>query len=151
MALATAPISRQRGREPLPALKRPDGPSESVASDEAFWRRVAAHYRVSNRITNLEGGYWGIMAVPVLAEYVRHMERVNVENSFYARRDYLVDLETARARVATALGVEVDEIAFTRGATEALQCLIGGYNRLKPGDTVVQVQDMVYTIGSGHR
>ncbi|HSL71240.1 MAG TPA: aminotransferase class V-fold PLP-dependent enzyme, partial [Longimicrobiales bacterium] len=29
------------------------------------------------------------------------------------------------------------EIAFTRGATEALQCLIGGYNRLKPGDAVM--------------
>jgi hypothetical protein len=54
------------------------------------------------------------MAVPVLAEYVRHMERVNVENSFYARRDYLVDLETARGRVAAALGVEVDEIAGPR-------------------------------------
>jgi len=105
--------------------------------DEAFWRRVAAHYRVSNRITNLEAGYWGIMAAPVLAEYVRHIERVNVESSFYARRDYLADLESARARVAAALGVEVDEIAFTRGATEALQCLIGGYNRLKPGDAVM--------------
>jgi isopenicillin-N epimerase len=137
MALAAVPISRQRAHQPLPALARPDGPPESVASDEAFWRRVAAHYRVSNRIRNLEGGYWGIMAVPVLAEYVRHIERVNVENSFYARGDYLAELETARARVAAALGVEVDEIAFTRGATEALQCLIGGYNRLKPGDTVV--------------
>jgi isopenicillin-N epimerase len=137
VALAAVPISRQHAHEPLPALARPDGPSESVASDEAFWRRVAAYYRVSNRIRNLEGGYWGIMAVPVLADYVRQMERVNVENSFYARRDYLTDLETARARVATALGVEVDEIAFTRGATEALQCLIGGYNRLKPGDTVM--------------
>ena len=31
----------------------------------------------------------------------------------------------------------VEEIAFTRGATEALQILIGGYNRLKPGDTVI--------------
>jgi isopenicillin-N epimerase len=136
VALA-APTSRQRAHEPLPALAGPDSPPEVVALDEAFWRRVAAHYRVSNRITNLEAGYWGIMAAPVLAEYVRHIERVNVESSFYARRDYLADLESARARVAAALGVEVDEIAFTRGATEALQCLIGGYNRLKPGDAVM--------------
>jgi hypothetical protein len=62
---------------------------------------------------------------------------VNVASSFYARGDYLVDLQTARMRVAAALGVEVDEIAFTRGATEALQSLIGGYNRLRAGDTVL--------------
>ncbi len=136
VALA-APTSTQRAYEPLPALARPEGPPEIVASDEAFWRRVAAHYRVSDRITNLEAGYWGIMAVPVLAEYVRHVESVNVASSFYARGDYLVDLQTARTRVAAALGVEVDEIAFTRGATEALQSLIGGYNRLRAGDTVL--------------
>jgi selenocysteine lyase/cysteine desulfurase len=31
----------------------------------------------------------------------------------------------------------VDEIAFTRGATEALMTLIGGFNRLRPGDAVL--------------
>jgi len=30
----------------------------------------------------------------------------------------------------------VNEIAITRGATEALQVMIGGYNKLKPGDAV---------------
>ncbi len=42
-----------------------------------------------------------------------------------------------RARVASELGVAVEEIALTRGATEALQALIGGYNRLRPGDAVL--------------
>jgi selenocysteine lyase/cysteine desulfurase len=78
-----------------------------------------------------------MMAVPVLAEYVRHVERVNLENSFYARGAYTADLLAARTRVAAALGADVNEIAFTRGATEALQCLIGSYNRLKPGDAVM--------------
>ena len=123
-----------RARESLPALARPDRPPETVASVESFWRRVAAHYRVTHDITNLEGGYWGIMAIPVFADYVRHIERVNTESSFYARRDCVTDLERARERVAAALGVDVDEIAFTRGATEALQCLIGGFNRLQPGE-----------------
>lgn len=35
------------------------------------------------------------------------------------------------------LRVEPDEIAFTRSATESLYALIGGYNRLKPGDAVL--------------
>jgi isopenicillin-N epimerase len=42
-----------------------------------------------------------------------------------------------RQHVAAALGADLSEIALTRGATEALQCLIGGYNRLKPGDAVM--------------
>jgi selenocysteine lyase/cysteine desulfurase len=47
------------------------------------------------------------------------------------------EYEAARARAAQALGVERDEIVFTRGATEALLALIGGYNRLRPGDVVL--------------
>jgi len=122
---------------PLPALTRPDASPEVVAADEAYWRRVAAHYRVTNRLTNLEAGYWGMMAIPVLTEYFRQVERVNLESSFYARGGYIADAEAVRARVAGALGVELGEIALTRGATEALQCLIGGYNRLKPGEAVI--------------
>lgn len=135
-ALAT-PLAGQNITEAPPRLARPDGLPNLLARDEAYWRRVAAHYRVSDRVTNLEAGYWGMMAVPVLAEYVRQIERVNLENSFYARGAYTADLLAARTRVAAALGVDVTEIALTRGATEALQCLIGGYNRLKPGDAVM--------------
>jgi selenocysteine lyase/cysteine desulfurase len=39
--------------------------------------------------------------------------------------------------VAQLVGARPGEIAFTRGATEALQCLIAQYNRLRPGDTVL--------------
>lgn len=121
----------------MPPLDRPDGPPDLVSRDEAYWRRVAARYRVSDRVTNLEAGYWGVMAIPVLAEYVRQIERVNLENSFYARGSYTADLLAVRTRVAAALGADVAEIALTRGATEALQCLIGGYSRLEPGDAVM--------------
>jgi selenocysteine lyase/cysteine desulfurase len=65
------------------------------------------------------------------------VDRVNRDNSFYARTSYGADLAAVRGRVAAFLGVGVDEIAFTRSATESLQCLIGGYNRLKPGDAVL--------------
>jgi isopenicillin-N epimerase len=132
-----APPSAPGADTPLPALARPDAPPQVVASDEAYWGRVAAHYRLTDRVTNLEAGYWGMMATPVLAEYFRQVEHVNLESSFYARGAYLADFEAIRARVAAALGVELAEIALTRGATEALQCLIGGYNRLRPGDAVI--------------
>ena len=130
-------------QDPLPPLDRPAGPPATVARDEAYWRRVAAYYRVSNRYTNLEAGYFGMMASPVLAAYHRHVDRVNLESSYYARRGYDADLEASRARVAAFLGAAPAEIAFTRGATEALQCLIAQYNRLRPGD-VVMYSDLDY-------
>ena len=52
-------------------------------------------------------------------------------------RAHLHRPDRVRRRVATFLGVDTDEIAFTRSATESLQCLIAGYNRLKPGDGVL--------------
>jgi selenocysteine lyase/cysteine desulfurase len=136
-AALTAPI-RAAGQAPAaPLPSQPEVSPERAARDEAHWRRVAAFYQVTDRVTNLEAGYWGMMASPVLDEYVRHVERVNRENSFYARNDYASDLSSARERVASALGAGVDEVAFTRGATEALQCLIRNYNRLTSGDAVM--------------
>lgn len=134
--LAAPPIGAATD-EPIPALGRPEGTPGAVAKDEAYWSRVAARYRVSPRITNLEAGYWGMMAAPVLADFARNVERVNLESSYYAREVFPADFEAVRMRVAAFLWTGIDEIALTRGATEALQCLIGGYNKLKPGDTVL--------------
>jgi len=112
--------------------------SGSIAPDnEAYWSRIAAQYDVTDDVTNLENAYWGLMARPVLEAYIRNTERVNRENSFYARRKYNADMVPIHARVAALLGASTDEIVLTRGATEALQSLIGGYRGLKPGDAVM--------------
>lgn len=122
---------------PLEPLTPPAGIPAESARDEAYWKRVAAQYRVLDGTTNLEAGYFGMMAAPVLAAYHRHIDRVNRASSYFARREYAPFLSTARERVANALGAQAGEIAFSRNATEALQALIGQYNRVKPGDTVL--------------
>ncbi|MBT9445641.1 MAG: aminotransferase class V-fold PLP-dependent enzyme [Hyphomonadaceae bacterium] len=94
-------------------------------------------YDVTDEVIQLENGNWGMMARPVQTAYEHHLRVVNRRGSFYGRREYPADFEVVRARVARSLGVAVEEIALTRGATEALQCLIGGYNRLRPGDAVL--------------
>ncbi|MFC3379164.1 aminotransferase class V-fold PLP-dependent enzyme [Rugamonas sp. CCM 8940] len=109
----------------------------ALASDRRYWSDVAALYDVTDRVVQLENGYWGAMARPVLQNYQALTATVNRDSSWYARRDYPAEFEAARAGAAGALGVEVDEIVLTRGATEALQALIGGYNRLAPGDVVL--------------
>ena len=121
--------------EPLPPP--PAGTPEQVAQDEAYWRKVAEQYQVLDGATNLEAGFFGMMAAPVLAAYHRHIDRVNLASSYFARREYVPFVRTARERVAQALGAQPTEIAFSRGATEALQVLIGQYNRVKAGDTVL--------------
>lgn len=102
-----------------------------------FWRRVARFYDLPSGVIQLENGNFGVMARPVRAAYAAHIDRVNRDGSFYTRRGYEDDLAAVRARAAQALGVDADEIVFTRGATEALQALIGGYARLRPGDGVL--------------
>lgn len=106
-------------------------------TDEDYWAAVAAQYDLTDEVIQLENGNWGVMARPVLEAYSRYGAMVNRRNSFYARREYGPEFARIRRRVAEDLGVEPDEIVLTRGATEALQSLIGGYNRLKPGDAVL--------------
>ena len=130
-ALAAAPAAQLT---PKPAGATP----ETLARDEAYWARVRSFYGVTDAITNLENGYWGIMARPVLAAYQAHTARINRDNTAYARRrEYGADMGAIMARLAAHLGVARDELLLTRGASEALQNLIGGYNRLRPGDAVL--------------
>ena len=110
---------------------------DEVARDEEYWRGVAGQFQLPTGITNLENGFWGVMARPVFDAYQAHLARVNTDGVYYIRTSYTQHLEAARARVAAALGAHVEEIAFTRGATESMQALIGGYNRIKPGDAVL--------------
>ena len=118
-------------------LPKVTGSPDQIAADESFWRQVSAHYPVDPTITNLENGYWGVMPEHLLAEYEAHTEAVNRANATYARKQFYVDYRGYRQRAADELGVRVEEIMFTRGATEALQNLIANYNLLRPGDEVM--------------
>lgn len=115
----------------------PVGTPEQVAQDEVYWRKIAAQYLVTDRTTNLEAGFFGMMPTPVLTAYHRNIDRVNRESSFFAREAFPAVSRDARARTASALGVAAGEIAFARNATEALQTLIGQYNRVQQGDTLM--------------
>lgn len=135
-------VERETG-SPLPPLDRPLGSPAAVARDEAYWSRVSAYYRVPAEYTNLEAGYFGMMAAPVLAEYHRQIDRVNYESSWFARGAWNEAAEDVTHRLASFLGAEAGEVVLTRNATEALQRLIVQYNGLRPGD-VVMYADLDY-------
>ncbi len=137
LVAGTASVVSAGAGASVPPILKPAGSADSVATDEKFWHAVAQNYDVTNDVTNLENGYWGIMATPVLQEYQRLTAWVNRENTHFARWDLGKTYVGLREQVAGFLNVGADEIALTRGATEALQALIGGYNKLSPGDTVL--------------
>jgi|TARA_R110002096_G_scaffold435927_1_gene664264 selenocysteine lyase/cysteine desulfurase len=107
------------------------------ADDENFWAIIRNQYDVTSDVTNLEAGYWGIMSIPVTQDYIKNTHYVNQNSSYYARRLYRKDYNKIVARIAKKLGVGADEIVLTRNATESLQSLINGYNKLQEGDTVI--------------
>lgn len=136
-AIAAASAATVKASAAAETAALPTLDAAAVATDSTYWAAVQDLYDVDRSIANLENGYWGIMARPVLEAYVENTKRVNRQNSFYARSAFGGDFENVRSRVAAAVGAQPEEIAITRGATEALQILITGYNKLQPGDTVL--------------
>ena len=112
-------------------------PVAAAPHNEDYWEKIAREYDVTREVIQLEHGNWGMMARPVLDAYRAHVERVNRDTSYYARRTMVPDLQAAQAALAGFMGVSVEEIALTRNATEAMKALILQYNRLKPGDAVL--------------
>ncbi len=145
-AILSLPLSLPLSVAPAGALASNPSPQfpvrpllgpESLAADADYWQSVADLYDITDEVAMLDNGYWGSMARPVAEAYERHTLEVNRGNAYYGRVQFPAEYEAARARAAQALGVERDEIVFTRGATEALLALIGGYNKLRPGDVVL--------------
>ncbi|GAA0539640.1 selenocysteine lyase/cysteine desulfurase [Rhizomicrobium palustre] len=101
------------------------------------WEKIIAQYDVARDFIQLENGNFGTMARPVFEAYRGHLDHINRYGSYYARRQAGPDLMAVRAKAASVLGVSPTEIVFTRGATESLQTLIAGYDRLKPNDGVL--------------
>lgn len=134
---AGAAVATTQARAASAMPTAPEVAPQDLATNETYWSAIAAQYSVTPAITNIENGYWGIMAAPVMHAYRAHTERVNAENTYYARGAYAEDIAKIYQRLAAFLGVAPDELLLTRGASEALQILIGGYNKLKPGDAVL--------------
>lgn len=121
----------------LPKLSELSKPPAEIAKDENYWRQVRQLYSVTDDVINLENGYWGIMSDPVLKAYQANTQMINRNNTSYARRQWGQQYNELHKTVAEFLNLDPQEIVLTRGATEALQALIGGYNQLKPGDKVL--------------
>jgi isopenicillin-N epimerase len=111
--------------------------SSLAPDDEAGWARIAAQYPVTKSVIQLENGYWGSMATPVRDAHRAILERLNRDNSWYARRAMVADQRVVLARAAEAMGVQPGEIGLCRNAAEGLSALISQFRNVGPGDAIL--------------
>jgi selenocysteine lyase/cysteine desulfurase len=117
-------------------LRRYPGTPNDVASDEDFWFEVGRAFTVDRTLINLNNG--GVSPSPgwVQEAMKRHLDYSNLAPTYTMWSILEPQREGVRARVAREWGVDTEEIAFTRNASESLQTMQLGID-LQPGDEVL--------------
>ena len=107
-----------------------------VADDEEFWFQVQRAFTVDRTLVNLNNG--GVSPAPALVQDAmkRHLDFSNLAPTYTMWQILEPQREGVRERVARQWGVDPEEIAFTRNASESLQILQFGHD-LERGDEVL--------------
>jgi len=113
----------------------PGSPAE-IATDEEFWFEIQKAFTTDRSLVNLNNG--GVSPSP--AHVLEAMKRdLDFANQFPVYNGWQIlepQREGVRARLGRHWGVDTEEIAITRNASEGLQILQMGYD-LERGDEVV--------------
>jgi selenocysteine lyase/cysteine desulfurase len=110
---------------------------EQLASDEDFWYYIQQSYTTSSTgIINLNNGGVAPSPKPVAEAMKRNFDFSNEAPSYNMWRILDQGREGLRRNLAQLAGVDAEEIAIQRNASEALETIIFGLP-LNPGDEVV--------------
>lgn len=110
---------------------------EQAAGDEDFWARVAQAFTIDRSVVNLNNG--GVSPAPAIVQEAmkRHLDFSNQTPPPVALWKILEpQKEGVRERLARQWGVDPEEIAITRNASESLQICQLGFD-LKAGDEIL--------------
>jgi isopenicillin-N epimerase len=125
------------GTSKPPALPKVGGSETDVARDEDYWAEVGRQFTMDRSIVNLNNG--GVSPAPdrVQAVMKRHLDFANSAPPPYALWEISLPLrEAVRRQLALQWGVDAEEIAITRNASEGLQICQFGIE-LQAGDEVL--------------
>ncbi|HAR36117.1 MAG TPA: aminotransferase V [Acidobacteria bacterium] len=111
---------------------------EEVARDEFYWREVQLGFKLDRSLINLNNGFTCPCPRVVLESAFRYTEMINMLPVHYQAM-VAGNIETIRRRMAKEFGCDPEELALTRGASEALQIVQNGID-LKPGDEVLTTE-----------
>ena len=117
-------------------LRATPGSPGSIARDEDFWAEVARAFSVDRTLVNFNNG--GVSPSPIWVQDAmkRHLDYSNLAPAYTMWQILEPQREGVRQRMAREWGVDPEEIAFTRNASEGLQTMQFGYD-LEPGDEVL--------------
>ena len=109
---------------------------EQVAMDEDFWGVIQNSFTVTRGIVNLNNG--GVCPSPriVTEALVRYTWQQEDATAYTMWQILEPQSETIRTGLAEIFGCDREEIAITRGASEALETLLMGMD-FKPGDEIL--------------
>lgn len=115
-----------------------DRTPEEVAQDEFYWREIQQAFTLDRTLINLNNGNSCPSPRVVHDALKRYLDSSN-QAPVYHRGLLEQNKETARRRLAAEFGCDIDEIAITRNASEALQIAQNGID-LEPGDEVITTE-----------
>jgi selenocysteine lyase/cysteine desulfurase len=112
-----------------------DRTPEDVAQDEFYWREIQQAFTLDRTLINLNNGNSCPSPRVVHEAYKRYLDSSNQLPVHY-RGMIERNIETVRRRLAAEFGCDLEEMAITRNASEALQIAQCGLD-LKPGDEIL--------------
>ena len=119
---------RSRPPVPLDELKAPAAP------DEAYWWKVRSQFNVADGMAFMNNGTLGPTSNAVLDEHERVMRAIAADPTDGYRND---DQHKIRQeKLATFVGADPSEVAFTRSTTEGMNIFAHGLD-LREGDEVI--------------
>ncbi len=110
--------------------------ADQVAMDEDYWAVIQNSFTVTRGIINLNNG--GVCPSPriVTEALVRYTWQQEDATAYTMWQILEPQSETIRTGLAEMFGCDREEIAITRGASEALEILLMGLD-FKPGDEIL--------------
>ncbi len=115
-----------------------DKTPQEVAKDEFYWREIQLAFKLDRTLINMNNGFTSPMPRVSLESVARYMDMINMLPVHY-QGQVASNVQTIRRRMANEFGCDPEEMALTRGASEALQIAQNGID-LKPGDEVITTE-----------
>ncbi len=114
---------------------------DQLTTDEDFWLKIRAGFRLNPAYINLENGYYCILPEETLESYVNYVRDVNFLGSYYMRKLMTDNHTIVRQKLSTLAGCSTDELIITRNTTESLDTIISGYPWEKGDEAIMSHQD----------
>lgn len=117
------------------------GSARDVVDDEDFWFEVQGAFTVDRTLVNLNNG--GVSPAPKLVQDAmkRHQDYSNLAPTYTMWQILEPQREATRTRMARQWGVDAEEIAFTRNASESLQTMQLGIDLQRGDEVLTTTQD----------